>query len=120
MEVGSGEFLMDGLQQDVSALSSLHLCLSFLSPCCSSDGWWWWRRLELGGVGEAEGRAVNQAVGPDEGQGDGDGVSDTAPTVHEDRDIRNDAEQRLGRPKRREQEIKLGIESGSHHPVPRP
>lgn len=96
VEVGSGEFLMDGLQQEVPALSSLRPSLSWLRPRSSSHGRQ--RRLDLGGVGEAEGRAVNQAVGPEEGQGDGDGVSHAAPSVREDRDIGNDAEQRPGGP----------------------
>lgn len=54
--------------------------------------------MELGAVGEAEGRAVNQTVQSDERQGDGDDSSQTAPTVREDSDVGDDAEQRLWRP----------------------
>lgn len=57
--------------------------------------------MDLGGVSEAVGGPVNQAVGSVEGQGDGDGVSHAEPPVSEDRDIRNDAEQTPGRPEDR-------------------
>lgn len=56
--------------------------------------------MELRGVGEAEGRAINEAVGPDEGQRDSDDVPQTPPAITEDGNIRNDAEQRSGRPGR--------------------
>lgn len=106
MEVGSGELLMDGLQQEVVLLSSLRPSLSLPSSGCSSDGR---SRLELGGVGEAEGRPINQAVQSDEGQRDGDDASQTAPTVGEDRDVRNDAEQRFGRPEEKKTNNVFGI-----------
>ena len=101
VEVGSSELLMDGLQQDVLLLARLHPSFSLPPSCCrSSDGRW----LELGGVGEAEGRAVDQAVQSDERQGDGDDASQTAPAVAEHGDVRDDAEQRFGRPEEKEGE----------------
>lgn len=54
--------------------------------------------MELRGVGEAEGRAINQAVHSDEGQRDGDDAAQRAPAVTEGGDVRNDAEQRFRRP----------------------
>lgn len=110
VEVGSSELLMDGLQQDVLPLSALRG--SLLSFCCSLDGQQQ-RRLELRGVREAEGRAVNQAVQSDEGQRDGDGVSQVMPTVSEDRDVGNDTEQRFGRPERKSRSVETDHMSAS-------
>ena len=94
MEVGPGELLVDGLQQDVVLLALIHPSLSPPSARRPSDGW---RRLELGGVGETERRVINQAVQSDEAQGDGDDAAQAAPAVAEDGDVRDHAEQRLGR-----------------------
>lgn len=95
VEVGSGELLMDGLQQDVVRLAFLRP-LPPPSSCCSSGTQ---ERLELRRVGEAEGGAIDEAVQSEERQGDGRDVPQTAPALTEDGDVRNDAEQRLGRPK---------------------
>lgn len=103
VEVGSGELLMNGLQQDVVLLASTCSTLSPPSSTSSSsttsDQCWW---LELGGVCEAERRTVNQAVQSDERQGHGDDATQAAPPTVEDGDIRNNTEQRLGRPKQRQ------------------
>lgn len=101
MEVRSGELLMDGLQQDVLLLPPLSPSLPPPSRHGTSAGWR--RRLELGAVGEAEGGAIDQTVQSDERQGDGDGASQAAPTVGEDGDVRDDAEQRLCGPEREKQ-----------------
>lgn len=100
VEVGSGELLVDGLQQDVLLLTSLSPSLSLPSCRRSSNGQ---RRQELGGVRETEGRAIDQTIQTDERQGDGDDVSQTAPAAGEDGHVRNDAEQRLGRPEKKKQ-----------------
>lgn len=102
MEVCSGELLMDGLQQDVLLLPPLSTSLPPPSRHGTSAGWRR-RRLELGAVGEAEGGAIDQTVQSDERQGDGDGASQAAPTVGEDGDVRDDAEQRLRGPEREKQ-----------------
>lgn len=57
--------------------------------------------MELGGVGEAERRTINQAVQTDESQRDGDAAPQTAPAVTEGRDVGDDAEKRFRRPERK-------------------
>lgn len=100
MKVGFGELLMNHLQQDVRLLlrASMWPGLSPPPTCRASGGQ---GQGELRGVGEAEGRAINEAVSSDEGQRDGDDVSQTAPAVTEEGHVRNDAEQRSGRPGRK-------------------
>lgn len=110
MEVGSGELLMDGLQQHVVVLA--HGCSSAgaSSRRGRSDAG---RRVELGAVGEAEGRAVDEAVQSDQRQRDGDDAPQGEPAGGEQRDVRNHAEQRLRRPERKQGHQVMSLGSGA-------
>lgn len=104
VKIGSGELLMDGLQQDVIVLSSTHPSFSLPSSGCHSGRR---GRLELRRVGETVGGAINQSIQSDERQRDGDDAPQTAPAVAENRNIGNDAEQRFGRPERENKDMKV-------------
>lgn len=95
VEVGSGELLVNRLYQDVLVILPASVGPSLPGSRCPPAGQ---RQVELGGEGEAEGRSINQPVGPDEGQRQGDDAAQAAPAVAENGDVRNDAEQRFVRP----------------------
>lgn len=104
VKIGSGELLMDGLQQDVIVLSYTHPSFSLPSSGCDSGRR---GRLELRRVGETEGGAIYQSIQSDERQRDSDDAPQTAPAVAENRNIGNDAEQRFGRPERKNKDMKV-------------
>lgn len=98
VEVGSGELLMDGLQENILLLSTVQSSVLPPSSCCQARCSLRWRWLELRSVGEGEGRSVNHAVQSHQRQWDSDCLTQAAPTCGEDRDVRHDTNQSFRRP----------------------
>lgn len=93
VEVGSGELLVDCLQQDVVPLVPVRPSVSPRRQLSPGGG----GRLELRCVGEREGRAINDAIQSDERQRDAHDAAQETAAATEHRHVGNDTEQRLGR-----------------------